>query len=334
MSRPLRLEYPGAWYHVMNRGLAKQLIFHTDAHRQLFLGLLFDIHHRYQIEIHAYCLMGNHYHLFIRTPLANLSRAMRHLNGVYTQRYNQQMNRDGPIFRGRYKSIVVDADVYLLRLSRYIHLNPVAAKLVKQAEAYPWSSYPAYLKKSKEPLWLRTGETLDYFGKKSYRQKYKAFVEEGIDKELDNYFKKLKRIPILGSEAFIKTVSEKYLQESHKIKDIPAHKQIESIPSLEKIAQVITSYYQLDNSDLKKSKRGEGNIPRMAFMYLAQRFGQYDLLSISSKVGNIGAAGVSRSCRVFCKRLSEDSQVKKDIEKCVRYCYEGLKRELKFNIET
>ena len=141
MARPLRLEYPGAWYHVMNRGLARQPIFRTDAHRQHFLDLLLEIHNRYQVEIHAYCLMGNHYHLFIRTPLANLSRAMRHLNGIYTQRYNQGMHRDGPIFRGRYKSILVEADTYLLRLSRYIHLNPVAAKLVRKAETYPWSSF-------------------------------------------------------------------------------------------------------------------------------------------------------------------------------------------------
>jgi len=317
MSRPLRLEYPGAWYHVMNRGLARQLIFRTDGHRQLFLELLYEIHNRYQVEIHAYCLMENHYHLFIRTPLANLSRAMRHLNGVYTQRYNQQMNRDGPLFRGRFKSIVVEAGIYLLRLSRYIHLNPVAAKLVKKAEAYTWSSYSAYLKKSNEPLWLSTRETLDYFGKGRYRQKYKAFVEEGIDKELDDYFKKLKRIPILGSEAFVKTASEKHLQERHKIKNIPAHKHIQILPSLEKIQQVITSYYQLNASDLKKSKRGDGNIPRIAFMYLAQRFGQNDSLSISKTLGNIGAAGVSRSCRMFSKRLSEDSDVKKEIEKLI-----------------
>jgi len=317
MARPLRLKYPGAWYHVMNRGLARQLIFHTDAHRQLFLDLLFEIHNRYQVEIHAYCLMGNHYHLFIRTPLANLSRAMRHLNGVYTQRYNQKMHRDGPIFRGRYKSILVEADTYLLRLSRYIHLNPVVAKLVKKAETYPWSSYSAYVKKSKKPLWLRTKETLDYFGKRNHRQKYKAFMEEGVDKPLDDYFKRLKRIPILGSDAFIKTVSEKYLQERHKIIEIPTHKQIANIPSLEKITQVITRYYHIDNSDLKMSKRGKRNIPRMAFIYLAQRFGQKDLLSISSALGNIGAAGVSRSCRVLCKLLSEDFRVKKDIEKLI-----------------
>ena len=98
-------------------------------HRIVFLNLLSEIHRRYRVEIHCYCLMDNHYHLLIRTPLANLSRAMRHLDGIYTQRFNRQTRTDGPLFRGRYKSILVECDNYLLQLSRYIHLNPVQAKI-------------------------------------------------------------------------------------------------------------------------------------------------------------------------------------------------------------
>jgi putative transposase len=127
MSRPLRIQFPGAWYHVMNRGANKQITFQDDNDRKDFLGLLKAIHYRYKIEVHAYCLMNNHYHLMLRINSANLSQAMRHLNGVYTQRYNCRHNIDGPLFRGRYKSILVDAENYLLRLSRYIHLNPVSA---------------------------------------------------------------------------------------------------------------------------------------------------------------------------------------------------------------
>ena len=124
MSRALRIEYEGAWYHIMNRGAGKQIIFHNETHYNLFLKLLSEIHNRYRIEVHAYCLMNNHYHLLIRTPLANLSRAMRHINGVYSQRYNGLQKTDGPLFRGRFKSIIIDSENYLLRLSRYIHLNP------------------------------------------------------------------------------------------------------------------------------------------------------------------------------------------------------------------
>jgi putative transposase len=127
MARPLRIMYAGAWYHVMNRGTARQFIYHTDDQRHLFLSL---IHLRYQAEIHAYCLMGNHYHLLIRIQRPNLDRIMRHLDGIYTQRYNKSLNRDSPLFRSRYKSCLIEAENYLLQTSRYIHLNPVVAKLV------------------------------------------------------------------------------------------------------------------------------------------------------------------------------------------------------------
>src|SRR3990167_7924037 len=110
MPRPLRIEYEHAWYHVMNRGAHRQTIFTSNSHRDLFLSLLEEVTSQYQVEIHAYCLMDNHYHLLIRTPLANLSRCMRHLNGVYVQHYNRSTKSDGPLFRGRYKAILVEED--------------------------------------------------------------------------------------------------------------------------------------------------------------------------------------------------------------------------------
>src|SRR5438105_9383616 len=108
MARPLRIEYENAWYHVMNRGARSQSIFKNDSHRELFLALLQEIQQRFEVELHAYCLMSNHYHLLIRTPRANLGRAMRHLDGVYTQLYNKSLFIDGPLFRGRYKSCLID----------------------------------------------------------------------------------------------------------------------------------------------------------------------------------------------------------------------------------
>ncbi|HEX9756822.1 MAG TPA: transposase, partial [Nitrospiria bacterium] len=121
MSRPLRIEYPDAYYHVMNRGLAYQKIFTDRVDRELFLNLLGECHQMWGIEVFAYCLMGNYYHVLLQTPQANLSRIMRHLDGLYTQRYNRRHHRDGPLFRGRYKAIVVDEESYLLSVVRYIH---------------------------------------------------------------------------------------------------------------------------------------------------------------------------------------------------------------------
>ena len=129
----------GAWYHVMNRGAGRKRIFRCEAHRTLFLSLLQEISKTFNIQIHAYCLLDTHYHLLVSTSQGNLSRGLRHLNGVYTQRYNRSQRTDGPLFRGRFKAIIVDADHYLLQLSHYIHLNPVKAGLKKWPEAYRWS---------------------------------------------------------------------------------------------------------------------------------------------------------------------------------------------------
>ena len=128
MPRPLRIEYENAYYHVMNRGRGRQQIFHDEDYYRTFLDTVAEANKRFGAVVHAYCLLGNHYHLLIQTPEGNLDRIMRHINGVYTQRYNRLKRTDGPLFRGRYKAILVDADAYLLQLSRYIHRNPVEMK--------------------------------------------------------------------------------------------------------------------------------------------------------------------------------------------------------------
>lgn len=138
MPRPIRIEYEDAYYHVMNRGRGRQYIFHTEAYYQAFFETLSEACERFALVVHAYCLMGNHYHLLVQTPQGNLGRIMRHINGVYTQRYNRLKRTDGPLFRGRYKAILVDEDSYLLQLSRYIHRNPIEMKqpLVSGLENY------------------------------------------------------------------------------------------------------------------------------------------------------------------------------------------------------
>ena len=157
MPRPHRIEYNDAFYHVMNRGRGYQRIFYSPPYCNAFLTTLAETHQRFGVLIHGYCLIGNHYHLLLQTPRGNLDRAMRHINGVYTQRYNRLKHTDGPLFRGRYKAFLVDEDHYLLQLSRYIHRNPVEAKppLVQSLDTYPWSSYPAYINYTKAPAWLQ-----------------------------------------------------------------------------------------------------------------------------------------------------------------------------------
>ena len=150
MSRPLRIEYPGAWYHVMNRGRRAESIFSGKNDYALFIDLLKDSCELWNINVGAYCLMSNHYHLLIQTPEGNLSRCMRHINGIYTQRFNRAHHCDGQLFRGRFKSILIEEDSYLLQLVRYIHKNPLRAGRVKRLDAYPWSSHRGYRSKAKK----------------------------------------------------------------------------------------------------------------------------------------------------------------------------------------
>ena len=140
MARPLRIEFPGALYHITSRGDKKGAIYLSDENRVQFLSILKDVCNRFNWVVHAYCLMDNHYHLLIETPESNLSLGMRQLNGVYTQRFNITNGQVGHVFQGRYKSIIVEKESYLLELARYIVLNPVRARMVRSAKNFPWSS--------------------------------------------------------------------------------------------------------------------------------------------------------------------------------------------------
>jgi putative transposase len=144
MARPLRITYPDAFYHITSRGNEQKPVFKSRKDRIKFLEYLESATERYNAVIHAYCLMDNHYHLLLETPSGNLSRIMAHINGAYTAYFNRKRDRAGHLFQGRYKAIVVEADEYAKELSRYIHLNPVRAKIVELPEGYEWSSYIYY----------------------------------------------------------------------------------------------------------------------------------------------------------------------------------------------
>ncbi len=180
----LRIEHPGAWYHVMNRGACRQPIFNCR-HLELFLDLLAEISLKFNIEVHAYCLMDNHYHLLLHTPIGNLSKAMQHLSSLYTVRYNGLEKRtDGPSFRGRFKSKNIESENYLIRVSRYIHLNPYHAKMLKMPEHYEWSSFAAYINKANSPAWLHKAETMCFFESSNIPKEIYRFTMEG---DLDEF---------------------------------------------------------------------------------------------------------------------------------------------------
>lgn len=156
MARPLRIEFPGAVYHVTSRGDRRDAIFVDDYDRRMMLGIMAQAMERLDAQVLAYCLMGNHYHLVLHTRQANLSLVMRHLNGVYTQAFNRRHDKVGHVFQGRFKAILVDRDNYLLALCRYVELNPVRAHMVAAAADWPWSSYLAHAGRADAPDWLDT----------------------------------------------------------------------------------------------------------------------------------------------------------------------------------
>lgn len=234
MARPLRLEYPGAIYHVTARGNAQNAVFLDDSDRETFLTCLGEIVLRLGWLCHAYCLMDNHYHLLVETPDGNLSQGMRQLNGVYTQRFNRHHQRVGHLFQGRYKAILVERDSYLLELCRYVVLNPVRAKMIKHIERYPWSSYPATLGMTACPGWLSTDWLLGQFGKRRSiaRQRYAEFVARGIG--LASPWAALQGQVLLGTASFVEKIRP-LLEDKDQLTEIPRAQRLLHRPSLKKL---------------------------------------------------------------------------------------------------
>ena len=232
MARPLRIEFPGALYHVTSRGNARQKVFRDDEDRETFLATLAAVVERFGWHCHAYCLMDNHFHLLLETPEPNLSRGMRQLNGVYTQRFNRRHRKVGHLFQGRFKAIVVDKDAYLLELARYIVLNPVRARRVKAPERYPWSSYRAMLGLAPVPAALMTDWVLEQFAatRAVARRRYRDFVCAGIGGA--SPWAQLQGQVLLGGKAFVEKMAPQ-LKASAAVKEIPKQQRLVHRPSLD-----------------------------------------------------------------------------------------------------
>jgi REP element-mobilizing transposase RayT len=307
MARPLRIEYEGAWYHIMNRGAQRQPVFTNDNQRQYFLSLLSDATERFNAEWHAYCLMGNHYHLLIRTPDANLQRIMRHVNGVYTQYYNRTQRRDGALFRGRYKAILVDAQAYWTQLSRYIHRNPLEAGLVNQLARYPWSSYPAYIGLDKRPDWLTCDYVLKAIARRNAKARYRAYVEAGVDADIASFYAGARQSPILGDDAF-----KRALRINQGAIDLPELRHARLRPTADQIVIAVARRLAVDSKCIWTLRRGRQarNPARAMAMYLCQREGDMRLADIASRFGFKHYASAGASIRQFQKRLNADRKLR------------------------
>ena len=234
MARPLRIEFSGAVYHITARGNARQAIFLDDEDRDSFLRVLGKVVSRFDLLLHAYCLMDNHYDLLVETPKANLSKALRQLNGVYTQAFNRRHGKVGPVLQGRFKSILVDKDRYLLQLARYVALNPVRAKLVKKPDAYRWSSFRATVGLDPAPVFLTVDWVLSQFAKQraAGQRRYWRFVLEGVGEV--SPWEQLQGQILLGGAKFVASLRP-LLQDKRAHRRIPKTQRLANRPPLKKI---------------------------------------------------------------------------------------------------
>lgn len=243
MARPLRLEFPGAVYHVTSRGDRREPIFLNDEDRQQFLHLLGLEVRQQGWQLYAYCLMTNHFHLLVETPEPNLGRGMRRLNGVYTQAFNRRHGLVGHLFQGRYKAIVVDRDAYLSELCRYVVLNPVRAGMVAQPDLWAWSSYAATAGLAVAPGWLAVDVVRNLFHSPAA---YARFVADGIG--LAAPWANLAGQIYLGDDAFLARM-EKFAAEQ-PAEDVPSVQRRPLRPSHDVIVDAVAKVYGLEPAAL------------------------------------------------------------------------------------
>lgn len=308
MTRPLRIEYPNAWYHVMNRGRRGENVFSGKTDFEIFLGVLQESSELFGCRVAAFCLMTNHYHILLQTPLGNLSRVMRHVNGVYTQRYNRRQKVDGQLFRGRYKSVLVEEDSHLVELLRYIHRNPVRAHICKSVSDYSWSSHHAYVAKTKQLEWLYTDLLLSMFSESPDKaiSGYIKFVQGEDSTEIKDFFSKKILPSILGSRNFVEWVKAKFYQiKNHE--EVPQSKDL--APTIIEIKKAVGIRYEIDTKELEETKRGQKNEPRDVAIYLSRKHSGLSLEEIGKQFGLIKYSTVSNVVRRIESQLADSNQL-------------------------
>ncbi|MDY0184968.1 MAG: transposase [Desulfuromonadaceae bacterium] len=310
MSRPLRIEYPGAWYHVMNRGRRREDICQDEEDYLLFLNVLQDTAKMWNLNVSAYCLVSNHYHLLVQTPDGNLSRCMRHLNGVYTQRYNRRHSTDGQLFRGRHKAVLVEEDSHLLELLRYIHRNPIEACIVSELEAYKWSSHLGYLADERRWQWLQREPLLNMFSstRKTAFINYLSFVNQQDSEEVQQFFSRKNLPSIFGSEGFIKKVRNRceFLLKDKEI----AGREVFAVDATA-VIKAVCEVCQVTEEELTTARRGVTNLSRDLAVYTLRAHSQRTLAEIGNVIGCENYSTVSSAIERMKKALDSEAKVQK-----------------------
>jgi len=311
MARPLRIEYEGAYYHVTSRGNERKKIFYANSDYDKFKTYLKDAQDKYGYLLHCYVLMSNHYHLLIETPNANMSKVMHFINGSYTNYINRRRGRSGHLFQGRYKAILVERDRYLLELSRYIHLNPVRAGLVKRPKDYPYSSYRGFIRVegrnfvSCDLIWEMISRE-----KGEASRKYKDFVEGGMRKSPSSPLKDIYGGAILGSKRFIREALGRLKDEILQKKEVSHRKELKASYGYENVIRGICEHLNMTRDEVMRKQGGN----RKMVIYLIKRFTGMTNLQIGELLGGITYSAVAKAYERFCLKLARDSSLTKELE--------------------
>jgi len=329
MARQLRIQYPGAYYHVTSRGNERQDIYRDDLDYQTFLEKLaisLDVHN---VSLLAYVCMTNHFHLFLTTPDGNLSEFMRHFNISYTSAFNRRYKRSGHLYQGRYKSFLVDADTYLKEVSRYIHLNPVrikkyanlpATKTIKILSEYKYSSFKGYTNLSarvdfinyKKVLGCFNGDTVE--GRRQYRQ----FVYRGLKEKTANPFDSGKKKGIIGSSVFMEYIRKRYIDKhiSNAERELP---ELKAARELIEPSELVEKYCQMINADASEiCRKGKSSVDRAVLMELLYRCCNMKQPEIGQMVGGMDYSSVSVARKQLRLQMKKDHVLKRKVEKLVK----------------
>lgn len=312
MSRPLRIEYPDAWYHVMNRGRRGENIFEDKKDYLMFLEVLQESIVLFGCRFTAFCLMPNHYHILVQTPRGNVSRVMRHVNGIYTQRFNRCHDFDGQLFRGRFKSVLIEGDSHLLEVLRYIHRNPLRAEISGSVAKYPWSSHHAYVSTTGKQAWIDTDFLLNMFSETpgKARAGYRKFINSEEPEEIRDFFSKKNLPSIMGSREFVDWARKEFYH-TKKHSEIPQSKDL--APTVDAIKKAVGRSYKISLKKIEITKRGQENMPRNVAIYLARMYSGQSLEEIGRSFGNIKYSSVSNIARKIKEQLADDPKLSRKV---------------------
>lgn len=312
MARPLRVEYEGAIYHILSRGNKGDYIFSEDRDKEYFLEILKKGVEKYNIQLYTYCLMGNHYHLLLSIPDGRLTRFMHFIGSSYGSYLRRDRGWIGHVFAGRYKSLCIEKEGYLLELSRYIHLNPVRANIVKLPDDYQWSSYRYYIGQWKSPEWLNIAWLLDEYGKtfNASQKKYKEFVEAGIENPPRYPVERIVGQAILGSKEFVKNAIKNIMKDK-PLKEVTAKRIFTDKININELYKRVCAYYQLKELRKENKISTELKQSREMFIYLSKEHTSALNSEISEKIGGLSPSGITHKYKRMLSKIEGDKKLQK-----------------------